>query len=79
MTNLGVGFVIGPGQQHSAGPNKAAEVVHVAVGVEVCIDALWQPDDLLYGQILLQLRLNLLLGQVWVAIFVQQALCCRDQ
>ena len=78
-SNLGIRLVICPGQQYSAWPDKAAEIVHVAVGVEVRIHTLRQPDDFLYGQVPVQLPFYLLLCQVGVAVFVQKALGCGHQ
>lgn len=71
--------VIGPGQQHSPRPDKAAEVVHMAVCVEVSVDTPRQPDHLFYAQVLPQHLLDVVLAHFGVAILMQQALCCCHQ
>ena len=56
---LGVGLVVGPGQQHDPGPGEAGEVVDVAVGL-VLEDAGAEPDDLLGAEVVEQAALDLL-------------------
>ncbi len=70
---LGVGLVLGPGQQHDAGPGEAGEVVDVAVGL-VFVDAAAEPDHLLGAEVLVQRRLDLLARELGVAVAVEQAL-----
>jgi len=70
--------VVGPGQQHFARADEAAEVVDVAVGF-VVEQAVGQPDDAVDRQVLAQDRLDLLAGQLRVAVAVEQALLGGDQ
>jgi hypothetical protein len=72
---LRVGLVIGPGEQHDAGPGEAGEVVHVPVGL-VVVDPLAEPDHLLRAEMLKQHLLDLLARQLGVAVGVEQALFC---
>ena len=70
---LGVVLVVGPGQQHDPGPGEAGEVVDVAVGL-VFEDAGAEPDHLLGAEVVEQDPLDLLLGELRVAVRVEQAL-----
>ena len=71
--------VIASGKQDMSRPDRAAEVVHMPVGVLVCIQAQGQPDDLLGCQRPAQLSLDLLLGHVGILILLQQALIGHQQ
>jgi hypothetical protein len=44
--HLRVRLIVCPGEQHSARPRKAGDVVHVAVGVLVSVEPLGQPQHL---------------------------------
>ena len=62
-----------------AWPDEAAEVVHMAIGVLICMQAQGQPEDFLDGQHAGQLSLNILLGHMGIAVLMQQALLCCQQ
>ncbi len=70
---LGIGLVVGPVQGHFTRAHEAAHVVDVAVGL-VHVDALVQPDKAGDAQIVAQVSFNLLLGEIRVAVLVEQAL-----
>ena len=69
---LGVVLVVGPGERHLGGAHKAADIVHVLVGL-VVIDAPGQPKDLFGPQGLQELGLDLGLGHFGVASGAQKA------
>ena len=58
--HLGVGLVIGPRQQHSAGPDKAAEVAHVVVRGPVLVHPLRSSTACLWHYVLVSQGLRLL-------------------
>src|SRR5690606_27248270 len=75
---VGVVHVIGPGQQHFARAYIAAEIVDVAVGL-VVEQAIRQPDHFVHAQVLGEYLLDLLAGEVRVAVLVEQAFPGGDQ
>ena len=75
---LGIGWIVGPGEQDDAGTHKAAKIVHVAIGL-VIIDAPAKPDNLRNVEIVAQARLDFRPAEVGVAVRVQQALFRGDE
>lgn len=72
-------FTGGPRQEHNPRAGKACKVVDVAVCVLVSNQPKGQPDDLGDSQQLAQHAFDLLLGEARIAVWVQQALFCREQ
>ena len=75
---VGIVRVRGGGQQHMAGRRKAAEVVNVAQGLVVGQPA-GQPDHRLDAEAIAQVRLDIGLRKVRIALGIEQALLGRDQ